>query len=203
MITKNTEYKLSFENVYNDYEGSKDILENSKAKKWINLVDKYENSQNENIRAVAYMLDTSNEVWGKFKGEKAEYAIGGPTIELFVASYNKIYDIKLSCEETTVNGYKIKIGDTNYNYSVGGLAKSEEINNLYAITAEDRKAEAMWIASPGCIGVKNYNVIRGITVNGYIGNDGNSNKLFGIRPLICLKQDVFLYQNSKGLLILN
>lgn len=32
------------------------------------------------MQAVAYMLDT--EVWSVYKGEKADYAIGGPTIEM-------------------------------------------------------------------------------------------------------------------------
>ena len=39
------------------------------------------------MKAVAYMLDTSEEVWGKFAGDKAKYAIGEPTIELLFKSY--------------------------------------------------------------------------------------------------------------------
>ena len=47
-----------------------------------------------NMGAVAYMLDTN--VWSTFTDSagKAEYAIGGPTLDLFCASYNQKYSDK-------------------------------------------------------------------------------------------------------------
>ena len=38
------------------------------------------------MKAVAYMLDTNT--WSVYAGDKADYAIGGPTIELFFKSYD-------------------------------------------------------------------------------------------------------------------
>ena len=84
---------MSFDNVYKDYSGSSWILENSKAKKWLNKYFNYtadngttypnKTSENKNIRAVAFMMDTSDGVWGKWANSNfAEYAIGGPTLEM-------------------------------------------------------------------------------------------------------------------------
>lgn len=47
------------------------------------------NSKNINIKVVAYMCDIS--VWNKFKTNKADFAIGGPTIGLLFKSYNEKY----------------------------------------------------------------------------------------------------------------
>lgn len=45
------------------------------------------NNTNNNMKATAYLLDT--EIWKGFKNStKAKYAIGAPTLDMFVASYN-------------------------------------------------------------------------------------------------------------------
>ncbi len=101
-----TPYKLSMQNVIKDYNGSEDI----KQSKIRNLNKSYfdylkangnQQSINGNIKAVAYMLDT--EVWSVYKGEKAEYAIGAPTIEMLFNSYNQKYK--------TNNKYKVRVKD--------------------------------------------------------------------------------------------
>ncbi len=54
-------------------------------------------------KAMAYMLD--KEVWSVYKGEGAKYAIGGPTVELLLNSYNKKYGTSYSCEVQHEYGY--------------------------------------------------------------------------------------------------
>ncbi|MCI8411654.1 MAG: type II secretion system protein [Clostridia bacterium] len=75
--------------VYKDYKGSEDILANQKTANLLKYAKDYPDAANGGIKASAYLLDT--EAWKRFKGEKAEYAIGGPTIDLFIFSYNKKY----------------------------------------------------------------------------------------------------------------
>lgn len=104
-----TNFKVGFDNVYKDYTGSEWILgnhtdadgkvvENSLAKKWLNKYFDYtpdsgktypnRTSANANIRAMAYLMDTTR--WSAlYKGEKAEYAIGSPPLEMFCESYKR------------------------------------------------------------------------------------------------------------------
>ncbi len=47
-------------------------------------------------------------VWNVYDGNKAEYAIGGPTIELLFKSYNEKYGTSYVAEATSEVGYSIK-----------------------------------------------------------------------------------------------
>ena len=99
---------MSFDNIINDYKGSSDIT-NSLVRPWLSYLNSYPNSTNTNMKAVAYMLDT--DVWSTFTDDdrKAEYAIGGPTLDLFCESYNQKYsNDEMSYKNVmTSNGYDI------------------------------------------------------------------------------------------------
>ncbi len=101
-------YRLSLEETPYHYSGSDWILgktdgkDNSLAKDLLSNYFDYtpdngstypnrvEDEYNYNMRAIAYMLDTK--IWGKkYAGLKAEYAIGGPTLEMFVESYKQTH----------------------------------------------------------------------------------------------------------------
>ena len=63
------------------------------------------NNKNINMKATAYLLDT--EIWKGFKNStKAKYAIGAPTLDMFVASYNTRFakQIEIIAQDT---GYKL------------------------------------------------------------------------------------------------
>ena len=106
-----TDYILTFDNVISDYSGSSDIT-NSLVKPWLSYLNSsYGNSTYNNMKAVAYMLDTN--VWSTFKDStdnsgKAEYAIGGPTLDLFSASYNQKYPSKQIQYQSNTYGYQVK-----------------------------------------------------------------------------------------------
>ena len=84
-----------FANVINSYSGSDYINLNSKAKKWISWTKQYSSSTYPNIQSVSYMLDTNT--WTSKYGDNnfADYVIGGPTLEMFVASWNTKYEDKI------------------------------------------------------------------------------------------------------------
>ena len=104
-ITVNsTNYELSMNYVYQNYTAGTDI-DATIGNKWLSkYYPSYKSSANTNIRAVAYMLDTS--IWNSiYKNEYAEYAIGGPTIEMFCESYKNTHPTNYI--ECTASSYRI------------------------------------------------------------------------------------------------
>ena len=143
---KNSDYKLSFDDMYKAYTGSVDIKD-ARITKWMKWVGQYPSSTNINIRSVAYMLDSN--IWNtKYKNSYAEYVLGGPTIEMFCASYKATHTEKYVEEEVTdANGYKVKWNtDSSYSYAISGLSTSE-LENLYVIN-DTTNANGYWLASP-------------------------------------------------------
>ena len=146
-------YKLSMDDIINDYNGSSDITDERIKKLNEDYFNKFgsENSTYNNMKAVAYMLDTREGVWGKFAGEKAKYAIGGPTLELLFKSYNEKYNTnnKYQAQATSATGYKISSdGGESFGYYIEN--SSDYLNaadDLYVID-ETNNASAMWVASP-------------------------------------------------------
>ena len=133
-----------FSNILNDYAGSSRITD-SRIK---GLNNSFFNtngysSTNNNMKSVAYMLDTK--AWSGFAlADKAEYAIGGPTIELLFKSYNQKYPTNYVAEATSNTGYKIGENGTadSYNFYLSNTS-----DPLYVITSQSN-AKAYWLASP-------------------------------------------------------
>ena len=140
-------YEVSFNNVINDYAGSSSITD-QRIIKWINYVKDYPNSTNASIKSVAFMLDT--DAWNKkYRNQDyAEYAIGGPTIELFAASYKDTHDYYIEYRYNST-GYEIKWNyETDYSEYVNN--KIEDDNDLYCIKSNTITStyKYMWLASP-------------------------------------------------------
>lgn len=191
-IYKNgSEYHLSLNEVYQDYKGTVDI----KDEKIKNLNNDYFNvkkitSGEINIKAVAYMLDT--DVWSVYAGDKAEYAIGGPTIELFFKSYNKKYGTQYVAEAVSEKGYLV--GDGSGNATEWELKLKVPDDPLYIKTSESGPL-ATWLASPAATSTDllvNVNY-KGEVCHNYYG-DGNP----GFRPLVCLAPNTKLQKNDDG-----
>ena len=197
-LYKNSDYRLSFDNVYKDYSGSDWILENSKAKKWLNKYFEYKNrdgntpnktSENSNIRAVAFMMDTSDSVWGKWaNADLAEYAIGGPTLEMYVESYKDSHpESSISCDVTGTNGYTYS--------NASGLEASDENNEIYIKTSQE-KANAMWLASPSSS--NSYLNVVHANWHGNLNTSNYDSSNPGLRPLVCLRSNVQLEKVKDG-----
>ena len=185
-------YKVWFTNVISDYSGSSDIT-NSLAKSWLSYLNSYPNDTNNNMKAVAYMLDTN--VWNTFTDSagKAEYAIGGPTLDLFCASYNQKYPTKTIQYRASNNGYEVKwSSDSSYSTSIGNLPTND---SLYVIH-DANKAGAMWLASPSALG---NNYLKGVAITGFVSNNNYDNSnAYGVRPVVCLKPGTQLDQQVDG-----
>ena len=189
----NTDWKLSFDNVYIDYTGAGWINSNSKGKKWLNqFLGSYSSSTNKNAKAVAYMMDTN--VWSTYAGTNAEYAMGGPTLEMYCASYKQTHSSKYVECQANSTGYQVKWNtDSSWSYAISGLPQ-DDFNKIY-INSDSSKANAMWLASPSAYDT---NHVMYANCNGNVYASAYSSGNPGLRPLVCLKSSVQLKKVSTG-----
>ena len=193
-IYENSTYKLSFNNVTNDYTGASWISNNSKGAKWLSqFLSSYGTSTYGNIKAVAYMMDTN--VWsGYYASEYAEYAMGGPTIEMFCESYKDTHPSKyLECGNVDTEGYQIRWNGGSWSNWIEGLVQ-DDFNSIY-IKSDESKTNGMWLASPA----------TGITselicthYDGSLGAEVYGQPFFGLRPIVCLKSETRLEKLEDG-----
>ena len=129
-------------------------------------------SSYENMKATEYLLDSS--VWNtNYKTDKADWAIGGPTLEMLVASYNKKQNQSLAIATPTGYGYASTIPRIDlFNH-----------DNSY------------WLACPSSIidGTRVRYVYCGDTDTGYSAEYSHS---IGVNPVVCLSSEVTLTPSS-------
>ena len=131
-------------------------------------------SNYDNMKATEYLLDST--VWNEkyLDNSKAEWAIGGPSMELLVKSYNKYEKTNMNIENPQNSGYEVTISE--------GLSKDKAFG-LY------NREFYYWIACPSSKGNGN---IRSVNhLNGNI-DDLYFSSTRGIRPVVCLKSNVKL-----------
>ena len=164
------------------------------------------NSSYENSKCVSTMLNAGN--WESYKDNNgmAEYAIGGSTIEMWIASWNELCEKKykkpsekLYCDKTSSIGYYIGTSSkpSTDHVSENEMPRKEGYNNtLYYPHHEDvldgdRACIAYWLASPNDCYYKNYvvQVWRSGNVTGYpynaFGEDG-----MALRPVVSLNSEI-------------
>ena len=155
---------------------------NSQFKNWTLKND--EGDLNINIKAVAALLDPAK--WEDY-AEKgvATWAVGAPTLELFVASYNATHTIQIECtvESSDSRGYKVNKNGGEYLYDVSELDDGSNLDEMYFPIP-------YWIASPGegPMGTLSYMFMGAM---GYYGgalvSDASGkyvSKSIGIRPVV-------------------
>ncbi len=188
ILGKNDKYRLSMANVIKDYEGSVDIDEKLRflnGKYFDALAGK--SSNNSNIKAVAYMLDVN--AWKGFAGHQADYAIGGPTLELLLQSqkllnsHNKLHPIQVNTMGYDIKPYKFDVCD-NVSY-----------------IADKSKAYGMWVASPSDYLGDYY--VWNVSYYTYLDYESYNDFINGFRPLVFLKPDVTLKRVENEYEILN
>ncbi len=107
----------------------------------------YSDRKSNNTRCTAYMLDTG--IWNSFATSTqnyAEWAIGGPTIELLITTYNKYAGTKYEYRVASQNGYQIRKNSTD-DFSNGVGNALVEGSPYIQLNISD-KEDFYWIASP-------------------------------------------------------
>ncbi len=180
-----------FSNILNDYTGSANIT-NAKLQKLNNsFFSQGFTSTNTNMQSVAYMMDTT--AWGIYKDSegKADYVIGGPTIEMFINSYNQSHSMQYITKAISNVGYKISNDNgINWSYSVENALSTSD--SLYVITSQ-RDALGMWVTSPSA---SSFDYVINVTCTGEIRTNRLSYTNLGFRPLVCLNSKAVLQEKN-------
>ena len=152
-------------------------------------------SANTNAKATKAML--TQPAWDSFRDSNnyAQFVIGGPTLEMWVASYNAKGYTPLY---TNVNntGYYIgnSEGTTDYYYSV-----TDDSNNGYGDTLYFPHQKVVsncygyWLASPSASVA---NGVMNVYCVGSVDNFNYISSIVGVRPLVSLKSEVKAVQNA-------
>ena len=186
-----------FTNILNDYSTGSARVTDAKIKALNNsFFSQNLTSTNDNMKAVAYMLDTK--AWEGFKDAKgkAEYAIGGPTIEMIFKSYNQKHNANYKTQATSEMGYQVKVnGDSWKDYTDVSSEEFDVKDKLYVIN-DLANARAMWVASPSAT-----SHVMIIHYDGKVLYTTYANIFIGFRPLICLNSNVRLLESENGYII--
>lgn len=144
---------------------------------------------NPNEQAAAWLCDPSK--WTAYcDTDKANYAIGGPSVEMYVKSYNQTHgDDALGCQYQTNDapgyGYKVNgtIQNSGWYTSNDTLDYSMTYNSMYC-GQNGNKTGDWWLASPSA-----YNSSNVCTVYGYRAYLDYSYYVnyYGVSPLVSLK----------------
>ena len=143
-------------------------------------------NSNERSRAVSALINTVN--WdGYVDTSYADYAIGSPTLEMWVASWNTKYKAKLKLY-TTKNTYGYYVGTGSNSYSQSITSVNEGYNNAlyfpYRGWIDSNRCYATWLASPSAYDASNLMSVRycGDIYSNYYTND-----ILSVRPIVHLK----------------
>ena len=146
------------------------------------------------MKATEYLLDSS--VWNRtYKTEKADWAIGGPTFEMLVASYNKKYTDKAVILDTSSSyGYGNPLSASNSLPSSDSVTSGTAQSNIY------NHGYHYWLACPssaGDLGVRFVDYSRASVVyDDYYHSHG-------VRPVVCLNSGVTLTRKTDGTFTIN
>ena len=185
-----------FNNIINDYTGSASITEDMK---WFNkdYFDKGYSSTNNNMKAVAYLLDKA--IWtDKFKGNGAEYVVGGPSLDMVLTSYNQYTNQNNMYQSRAENSTGYKMSDDSgtkwcYNSSTSSKYLTQG-DTLYRIS-NTNNAYAYWVSSPSAI---NPDIVMYVGCGGYVSWDYYYYTNYGFRPVVCLKSGISLKEVESG-----
>ena len=144
---------------------------------------------NENEQAAAWLCDPSK--WTAYcDTDKANYAIGGPSVEMYVKSYNQTHgDDALGCQYQTsyVPGYIYKVNNTIQNdgwYTNSNILDYSMTYKSMYCGEKGNKTGDWWLASPSASNPDRVCYVSGLNarlrLSGY-------NYSFGVSPLVSLK----------------
>ena len=150
---------------------------------------------NDNMKAVAYMLDTT--AWSTFKDSngKADYVIGGPTLEMLFKSYNQKHPGKnYEAKATSAIGYQLRVNEGTWkDYTDSSSDYLDSSDSLYVLPSS-KGASAMWVASPSAYTAS----VMYVYCSGYVSTSDYDANDRGFRPLVCLKSNVQLLESGDG-----
>ena len=151
------------------------------------------NGSNANSKCVSTLLNASN--WESYKdnGNMAEYAVGGSTIEMWMASWNELCDKKynkpsdkLHCNNPSSTGYYVGTSSSAIS------AKDGYNNSLYyphheGVSDGDYDCHGYWFASPSAEGRAS---VLAEADNGLVGGAACTEIGVSLRPVVSLNSGI-------------
>ena len=174
---------------------SNTLSNNPLTSKYLKWAIAYPGSTNYSARALAYMMDMDK--WKNFAGDvNGAIAIGGPTMELLVNSFNAVHsgeNEKLGTYENIIDGtnatqygYKVKKGTGEWR-EMGPSPEFGAESNMWCIQSTE-KADAMWLASPSTTNNSNQNMAN-VDASNYRGYYNIEYFYCGFRPLVAIPRE--------------
>lgn len=158
------------------YKGSEDVRKSLYGTKWNKMwLKKCLNNEStyDSAKATAYMCDSNN--WKEYQVDIANYAAGGPTLELFIASWNKSQkkDVKLLERDVTQIGILQQIPS--------GLRDNDPLKTNICKGAYNQ-GNNYWVVSPSSQNNYSLKYVKNI---GRINNNAYTEK-YNVRPIVSI-----------------
>ena len=157
-------------------------------------------SNNPNMKAVAYMLDTGT--WSPFATSSkkfAEYAMGGPSIELLFTAYNKYTNKTLGQRHLSAAvhpyGYGVAKNGSNVFARMGlemienDVTEGNQIDSPYSVSSLKNYASFYWLSSPSYDSGNSAEKLLTVATNGMIFSVGYNEIRVGFRPVVLLNSN--------------
>ena len=143
-----------------------------------------------NFKAVAYMLD--KDIWKNFANSSvAEFAVGSPSIEMFLRSYSEKNNVNFRANVSNTSGYYMS-QDGGINWEQYYLKMLNTTETLYVLP-QSSEANALWLASPSA---RNPDALIVVYYDGSVSCAGYDLSYYGFRPLVCLNSNISLKWND-------
>lgn len=141
------------------------------------------------VMRMEYMLDSYN--WKSYVSTNALWAIGGPTAELLDMSLEQEAN-QTGVDSARITSKWVNEAGSGYNLSSRGTLSETSVSRApeqYFIAASFGDGNVVWAQNLYTYGTK-------------VSNQYNNN-FWGIRPVVCLKQGISLYDDGNGGYTLN
>ena len=182
-------------------QGSADINETISNKYMLSWRNNNPKSTNNNVKAIASLLDP--EAWKDFAtGVDGAEAVGAPTLEMFIASWNEKGYTKLYCDNTNNRGYYVG-KNSNPSTLVCDVSSDEEGYNdslYYPYITAAKDCYGYWLASPSAEGMDK---LLFINYEGTIDIYEYYYRYGGVRPIVCLPATAQGEQGPDGIWTIN
>ena len=153
------------------------------------------NSSKDNSKPVSGLLNTNN--WTDFVDTNyADYAIGGPTLNMYIASWNaKGYTTLYT--NTNTNGYYVGTSANPTTTSVDMSSDKAGYGDTlyYPYQSSYSNCYGYWLVAPSAARTDG---IMSVYDDGSVDYGTYGSYAFGVRPLVSLKSGVALQENSDG-----
>ncbi len=148
-----------------------------------------------NSKCVSTLLNDNN--WSSYKdsGSKAEKAIGSPTVEMWMDSWNARYPrdkvYRKASTDTSYPGYYVGTSQDPTTKSIDSsvMSAKEGYNNklYYPHTSSYNGTNGYWLASPSAGGSR---FVLYVYYNGSVDYDSYTISYLGVRPVVSLNSGI-------------